>query len=263
MERAFRASVPSSEFAFNWDAFHLGRAWFLNQFSSAPSPASSVEDTNSELYSQSVRLASYPWQNPHKLLNLWNSYVNLLNELSPQIPKDHVRSYVHDLIIYDHGKNLSAFYGEVVTLKNKLNDEDFKIALRVLTKSYWIKDEVFVSHLMISPLKKQKDNEVYNQLGRSYKVVHINRPAFDLFGKKIEFDFSPKVWMLKLMRHFRLLRLIMPNWHKTERQIALDIRDELLNKDISTKRLKELDGVKGYRQVRYQWAEKILGKKYE
>ena len=32
----------------------------------------------------------------------------------------------------------------------------------------------------------------YQDLGSSFEVVYINRPSFDLFGRKVEFDFSPK-----------------------------------------------------------------------
>ncbi len=126
-------------------------------------------------------------------------------------------------------------------------------------KTYWIKDEVFVSHLMISPLKTSVDEANYLELGSSYEVIHINRPAFDLMGKKIEFDFSPRPWMLKIMRHMRLLRLLMPDWHKKEKAISLSVRQLLLSDKQTTKKLKELDSIKGYREVRYKMAEKYLG----
>jgi indolepyruvate ferredoxin oxidoreductase len=140
--------------------------------------------------------------------------------------------------------------------------ENLSVAVRVLAKTYWIKDEVFVSHLMISPLKTNIDKASYQNLGSSYEVVHINRPAFELFGNKIEFDFSPKPWMLKIMRHLRVLRVLMPQWHRIEKSMARDIRTELLEKSLQRARLMELDTVKGYREVRYKLAAKYLGKKY-
>ncbi len=72
--------------------------------------------------------------------------------------------------------------------------------------------------------------------------------------KKIEFDFSPRPWMLKIMRHLRLLRTVMPEWHKREREISVRIRGEILSGKDKT-RLKQLDQVKGYRDVRYAAAE--------
>jgi indolepyruvate ferredoxin oxidoreductase len=113
---------------------------------------------------------------------------------------------------------------------------------------------------MISPLKKAIDNDRYDRLGSSFEVVHINRPSFDIFGKKIEFDFSPKPWMLRMMKHLRSLRLLLPDWHKKEKEISLLIRKELLNGDLRRSRLLELDNIKGYRDVRYKSAIKYLGK---
>jgi indolepyruvate ferredoxin oxidoreductase len=112
---------------------------------------------------------------------------------------------------------------------------------------------------MISPLKTSLDNKRYDKLGSSYEIVHINRPSFVLLGKKIEFDFSPKPWMLNLMRHLRLLRVLMPDWHREERAIAEKIRALILGEKLPKKKLLELDHVKGYREVRYQSARKFLG----
>ena len=81
-------------------------------------------------------------------------------------------------------------------------------------------------------------------------------------GKKIEFDFSPKRWMLKVMRHFRSLRLLMPEWHKKEKEISQQVRKELLEEFPSRSRLLELDNIKGYREVRYKAASMYLGKKH-
>lgn len=78
----------------------------------------------------------------------------------------------------------------------------------------------------------------------------------------MEFDFSPRKWMLLVMRHLRILRLILSDWHRTEKEISFAIRDELLKKHPHGKRLRELDTVKGYREVRYKFATKFLGKEY-
>jgi indolepyruvate ferredoxin oxidoreductase len=124
------------------------------------------------------------------------------------------------------------------------------VALRTLAKTYWIKDEVFVAHLMTSPMKTLRDRESYGNLGTKFKVKHINRPSFVVLGKKIEFDFSPQIWMLKIMRQLRGLRQLMPQWHKEERRIAARIRSELLTANHTWETLKKLDNIKGYREVR-------------
>ena len=133
----------------------------------------------------------------------------------------------------------------------------FAMALRTLTKTYFIKDEVYVAHIMISPMRKIEDQNNYQDLGITYKKTFINRPSFDLGKKKIEFDFSPRPFMLKMMRHARFLRRLLPSWHKLEREIAVDIRSDLLSGVKSFKELKALENVKGYREVRYEMYSKM------
>jgi indolepyruvate ferredoxin oxidoreductase len=117
---------------------------------------------------------------------------------------------------------------------------------------------------MLSPLQAWKDRKMYGRLGTSFRKTHINRPAFDIFGTTIEFDINPKDWMLAIMRHFRILRLVLPSWHKKEKQINLEIRKELLGSLTKVpdgerrKRLKLMENIKGYRDVRYKSAEGIV-----
>jgi hypothetical protein len=54
----------------------------------------------------------------------------------------------------------------------------------------------------------------------------------------------------------------MTDWHKNEKEISQTIRKEILGSKLASKRLLELDNIKGYREVRYKYASKYLGKKY-
>lgn len=258
LQSAFKHAVPKAEVESNWEAFQMGRSWFLDQKSHQPS----VSKNGDLLWERSVALTAYPWQSGQKFVNLWKSYSNMLAERLPDIPKAHLQHYVHDLIVFDHGKHLGAFLEDAMALKKLYSGEDLSIALRAVAKTYWIKDEVFVSHLMVSPLKDEKDQQRYSELGSSFEVIHINRPAFVVAGKKIEFDFSPKRWMLQLMRHFRVLRILLKDWHKNEKEMASAVRAEILKAGLNRKRLMELDSIKGYREVRYKFATKFLGKNY-
>ncbi len=258
LKDAFMAAVPKQEFKPNWEAFHLGREWFLNQ----DKPKNHFIEDQSALWEESAGMAAYPWQSKQKFINLLKSFTALMAPKFPDIPVDHIRHYIHDLIVFDQGNKLSEFFESALNLKEKYSGEELAIALRVLAKTFWIKDEVFVSHLMVSPLKTHMDQEKYKTLGSGFKVVHINRPSFVLLGKKVEFDFSPRKWMLLVMRHLRILRLILSDWHRTEKEISFAIRDELLKKHPHGKRLRELDTVKGYREVRFKFATKFLGKEY-
>ena len=257
LKEAFSSSVPKAEFGPNWEAFHLGREWYLNGSTNIE-----LAKDQSHLWENSVGMVAYPWQSKEKFINLFKSYTLMISQNFPDIPVDHLKQYIHDLIVFDQGSRISEFFDMALDLKKIYFEEDLSIALRVLVKTFWIKDEVFVSHLMISPLKSEIDKERYKSLGTSFDVIHINRPSFVIFGRKIEFDFSPKNWMLLIMRHFRILRLILPDWHRTENEISVSVRTEVLSKNIGRKRLMELDNIKGYREVRYKFASKYFGKKY-
>lgn len=250
LKGAFERAVPKAEFANNWHAFQMGREWYLGQIY-----PTEHEFNQLDYWERSVALTAYPWQSKSRFVNLFENYRDQLVRSLPEIEEEYICQYLHDIFVYDQGQSAPGFIEDAIAIHKLYNGEDFKRALRTLARTYWIKDEVFVSHLMISPVKIHKDQERYKALGTSFKVVHINRPAFDLFGKKIEFDFSPKVWMLKVMRHMRLLRKLMPDWHKEERRLAGLIRKELLKK-ANDKRLRELEAVKGYREIRYAAAKK-------
>lgn len=256
LSKAFASAVPKAEFAANWEAFNMGRDWYTKRDQTQKKVAT-VDNT--ELWRASAGMAAYPWQSSTKYADLWSSYTKMLSERLPEVSVTHLQQYVHDLIVFDQGKNLGEFYQGALDLKKLYSGSELLIALRILAKTYWIKDEVFVSHLMISPVKLAADKERYAHLGTSFEVVHINRPSFIVGGKKIEFDFSPKGWMLKLMRHMRVLRMLMPEWHSTEKEISKKTRTEILSSTLSKKRLMELDNIKGYREVRYKFAKKFLG----
>ena len=258
---AVKSSVPKAELAPNWEAFMMGREWFEKNKANPKEVNITATRDQFDLIKQSASLVSYPWQSKDKYSNVLISYTKLMQEHFPEIPKSYLAQYIHDILVFDQGLSLPAFYQHAIDLKKLYSGEELAIALRTLAKTYWIKDEVFVSHQMISPMKLAADKEKYQDLGSSFEIVHINRPAFDVGGKKIEFDFSPKPWMLKIMRHFRILRKLMPEWHKEEKRISLSVRKQLLEKKQTLKHLKELESIKGYREVRYKHAAKFLGEK--
>lgn len=262
LEKAFAEAVPKAELRPNWEAFMLGREWLATTNSKVETGKIS-EGPDVKLLQKSVGLAAYPWQRQEKFINLWQSFTTMLKIKFPEVPETHLAQYVHDLIVYDQGRMIGHFYERSLDLIKLYKKTDLVIALRILARTYWIKDEVFVSHLMISPVKLEQDKKEYSDLGSRFEVVHINRPSFVFIGRKFEFDFSPKSWMLSIMRHLRFLRPLMPDWHVNERQMAVTIREELLSKSLDGKRLRQLDNVKGYREVRYKTAGKFLGKVYE
>ncbi|MBY0517351.1 MAG: 2-oxoacid:acceptor oxidoreductase family protein [Bacteriovoracaceae bacterium] len=262
MIKAITSSIPKSEVSANLTAFKWGRSWILD----SSSIKVKTEFDTIPLMLESVRQVAYPWQNPQRFVNLFNHYKNLGYSLASFVKEEYWAQYVHDLIVFDQGRGLNAFFEDIrLIIAMNLNDELKAMAIRAVAKTYWVKDEVFVSHLMVSPLKNHRDLVRYGRLGTGYEVKRMNRPAFEIFGKTVEFDFSPKDWMLKIMRNLRLLRILMPKWHELEREISRKIRlavlEQLPGKESSEQRafLKDLENIKGYRTVRYEKAKKLLG----
>lgn len=251
---AFGRALPKNELSSNLEAFQMGREWFINR----NTITSRDRDDIVEMVA-SVRLAALPWQNRQRFVNDFHHHRHELERLFPELDPHHLARFVHDIIVYDQGKTLFAFEEDARVLASHYSDSRLaEVALRTLAKTYWIKDEVFVAHLMTSPMKTLRDQESYGNLGTKYKVKHINRPSFVVAGQKIEFDFSPQAWMLKIMRQLRGLRIVMPQWHKEERRIAAQIRSEVLRPAHTWESLKKLDNIKGYREVRMAKAARLL-----
>jgi len=64
------------------------------------------------------------------------------------------------------------------------------------------------------------------------------------------------------MRHARILRLLMPMWHHKEKQIALQLRQNVLqlisDNIVDESAYKKLDRINGYREVRFKKFDEAL-----
>jgi indolepyruvate ferredoxin oxidoreductase len=251
LEDAFTRTMKKAELANNLKAFTLGRRLALGEDLRIASAVVPMID----LYEASLKDSSL--FNGSSLVELFKAKKSEIVKLIPsefKIPEEFIARYLHDMIIFDRGAHIDSFIGDTKKLVSLYAGQEsnlFAMALRSIAKTYFIKDEVYIAHMMISPMRKLSDDTTYGDLGTSYKKTFLNRPSFDLGEKKIEFDFSPSKWMLKIMRHARFLRAILTTWHKQERKISSDIRSRILNQALSFKELKALENIKGYRQVRY------------
>jgi len=139
--------------------------------------------------------------------------------------------------------------------------------VKYLHKVMEIKDEVYVAHLLTSPEKYEKDAKRYKldlAGGDRIEYRHFNRPQFDFLGLHIKFDLKSRDWMLRIMKHMKFLRSVMPQWHQREK----DFRKwygELVDKfefktaeeyDRWVRALSVPEEVKGYREIRYPKMEK-------
>lgn len=262
LQNAIKRAVPKNDIDNNLKAFEMGRALITNpsDYQLNIDQALGLKD-----FELSIVESLYPWQSKKRFTSRFQNECNRFSQQFTVVSINHWAQYLHDLFVFDQGKNIENFYSDCLKLQNKLSKKELQRAVMVLAKTYWIKDEVFVAHLLTTSLKVKKDNEIYLSLGDKYEVTHINRPHFDVFGLKIEFDIKAKDWMLKMMKHFRMLRVLLPSWHKKEREISERIRNKLLNEVIGYRdenkryiEIKKLDSIKGYREVRYAKAQEIL-----
>ena len=261
MQKAFTSVVPSAELDNNLFAFQLGRELYLKK-GDMESFLTYDKKNSICLWRESVRESIVPWQNKSVLLSLFDLDVKRLQKIFGKIRRKDILQYIHDLYIYNRNKNREDFFTKASELSLLYEDKELqKKAISLLVRSYFIKDEIFVSHIMISPIQRKKERDMYLKWGKKFKISPINRPSFNIGNLKWEFDISPKRWMLKIMRHMRIIRFLLPSWHKKEKEINDKIRHELcltihkLDGEEQRTALMRLENIKGYRDVRYKKAE--------
>ncbi len=145
------------------------------------------------------------------------------------------------------------------------NYEVTRAVVHNLAKVMLIKDEVYVAALLTSPEKYKRDRRRYNvnqAMGDKIVYKHHNRPEFELFGRTIRFEWKSTDWQLRLMAKGRVLRNVLPGWHRRERDFR-DWYDGLCDRfeqyahkdDRNYARWLEILGVTepvtGYREIRY------------
>jgi indolepyruvate ferredoxin oxidoreductase len=150
-------------------------------------------------------------------------------------------------------------------------------AIHNLHRAMAIKDEVFVAHQLTTPKKYARDRErflVDPARGDRIRYVHLNRPAFDVLGRHLEWDMETRDWQLRLMRRARFLRRLLPSWHRRERrfrdwyerEVIGAVCDGRLAGPAADEALRLPERVTGFRAVRhpkedaaYARLEELLG----
>jgi len=98
--------------------------------------------------------------------------------------------------------------------------------------------------------------------GDSISYIHLNRPEFEIFGKKFRFHWKGCSWHYAVLRHCRWLRTLMPTWHAREKAFldwymnlvdTCDLHEPHEPVSYSTwlDIFKTPEPVTGYREVRY------------
>lgn len=173
---------------------------------------------------------------------------------------------VYDLIQYDGIAYAKKFIEHVkaIHLLDKAEHafEATKAAIWNLHKVMLIKDEIYVAHLLTSEEKHRRDRARYGvdpARGDRIRYSHINRPHFDVLGLQIELDMRGKQWQMRAMRHLKVMRRLLPRWHKREKDFRdwyCDLCAKFFYSDPETYKtwlelLRLPSEVTGYRDVRY------------
>jgi indolepyruvate ferredoxin oxidoreductase len=173
---------------------------------------------------------------------------------------------VYDLIQYDGVAYAKKFVDHVkaIHLLDKAEHayEATKAAISNLHRVMLIKDEIYVAHLLSSEEKHRRDRARYDvdpARGDRIRYSHINRPHFDVLGLQIEFDMRGKQWQMRAMRHLKVMRRLLPRWHRREKDFRdwyCDLCAKFFYSDPETYKtwlelLRLPSEVTGYRDVRY------------
>jgi indolepyruvate ferredoxin oxidoreductase len=264
IEWGLRETMGSAA-AENLKAFHLGRKLVLE-------PALAHAHELHETYDEFVAERMDVLKRNHRWGRRWAlEFAQLVRRseknihLGEQIERDIVWR-LYDLIEFGTGKYAKRY----LDLVERVFAQDSaaydyaatKAVIWNLHKAMVIKDEIHVAHQLTSEEKLRRDRHRYHiDPKRGDKIIykHLNRPEFTLFGFDIRFKFSPKKWQLNLLKHFRWMRNVLPQWHRRERefrdwyiQLVENFRyDGKESYDRYVQALRCVEPVKGYREIRY------------
>jgi TPP-dependent indolepyruvate ferredoxin oxidoreductase alpha subunit len=99
-----------------------------------------------------------------------------------------------------------------------------RAAIAGLDRVMLIPDEVYLAALLTAPTRYRRDRKRLNlsvEQGDKISYVHLLRPEFDLFKRRIAFTLTLGERALKTVARLRVLRRIRPGWYRTQR----DFRD--------------------------------------
>ncbi|MFK7790629.1 MAG: DUF6537 domain-containing protein [Phycisphaeraceae bacterium] len=108
-----------------------------------------------------------------------------------------------------------------------LPDHEHKLtaaAIAGLDRAMLIPDEVYLAALLTSPQRYRRDRRRLNisiEQGDKISYVHLFRPEFDLFKRRIAFTLTLGERAIKTLARLHILRRIRPGWYRTQR----DFRD--------------------------------------
>jgi indolepyruvate ferredoxin oxidoreductase len=250
IEDAIR-SITGRRSAANLAAFNLGRR-LAEQAPTPPAPPTARELVEREagwIARDGDRTAFVAMIDRARACGLDEALVEML---APRLP---------ELVAWG-GLDHATHYLDLVEQVHTHAPAHTEAAIHNLHRTMCIKDEVFVAHQLTTSKKYARDRErfgVDGTRGDRISYVHLNRPAFAILGREIEFDMKTRDWMLRLIRRARFLRRLLPAWHTRERafrdwyerDVVGAVVDGRLTGTAADEALRLPEHVTGFRQIRY------------
>ena len=198
------------------------------------------------------------------------AYLSLLQNAIVEMPLDeaahrNLAVYTYDLIQFENLDYARRYMEKIQQIYEK-DSGDYratKAAIKYLHKVMLIKDEVYVSHLLTSKEKLERDKERYNvdtENGDKIRYLHLNRPHFTVMGFDFERDVNTRNWQLNLMKRMKFLRRWLSQWHAKEKAFREWYITEVIDTfaptdaeqyDNHVRALGAVEQVRGYREIRY------------
>ena len=265
MQLALKQMVRPSDLESNLRAFEIGRRLAVH-------PSDFIAAPEKKLYKDTLREKSQILAKRWRGRGITREYAALVQSAVDALRLDDETNRglalrVYDLIQFENLKYARLYVEKVRSVYGgDSSDQNYratKAAIKYLHKVMLIKDEIYVSHLLTSQEKLQRDKERYDidkTNGDKIKYVHLNRPHFRIMGIDLEGDVSTRNWQLNLMKRMRYLRRWLSQWHANEKSFrdwyVAEVVDTFAPTDIESyeKHLEALEApeeVRGYREVRY------------
>ena len=95
-----------------------------------------------------------------------------------------------------------------------------RAAIDGLSRAMLIPDEVYLAALLTAPARYRRDRRRLNvslERGDRISYVHLLRPEFDLFKRRVAFTITLGERALRTVAGLHLLRHIRPGWYRTQR----------------------------------------------
>ena len=280
IQLALKQMVKPSDLESNLRAFEIGR-WL------AIHPSAFVETPEKKPYKHTVhekcQILAKQWRGrgiAHDYSALVQLAVDAM-ELDDETNRG-LALRVYDLIQFENLKYARLYIEKIRRIYGKdSSDQNYratKAAIKYLHKVMLIKDEIYVSHLLTSQEKLQRDKERYGidkSNGDKIKYVHLNRPHFRIMGIDLEGEMSTRNWQLSLMKRMKFFRRWLSQWHANEKSFrdwyVTEVVDTFAPTDAESYEkhvgaLETPEEVRGYREVRYpkmevakQKVERLIG----